>query len=170
MPISKKSFSSSGGFAVNETTIIDDTRNVSAVNTLEIKNNNFSDATRKEYILKGTNTSILSLNNATSYINLSSNTINFITAKIIGVNNSGNTHYSLKIESVASCDSSGDVLVLSELRTIIEDSVPLEQTWAVSFYDSATINLFSYSVSRSGTTDTVKWIAHVDVVSVLWSW
>jgi len=170
MAIQKRTFSSVGGFAVNENTIIDDLRNITSANTIELKNTNFSDLSRKEYIMRGTNTTILSIDNSSAYIPLPSSTINFITGKVIGVNQNGTSHYSIKIESTALVTTAGDVQVLSELLTTIKDSVPSTQTWTVASYDSGTNNFFSYNVSRSGTTDAVKWIAHVDVTSILWTW
>lgn len=169
MAILKKTFSSAGGFAVDETTIIDNLRNISAANTIEVKNSNFSDLSRKEYIMRGVNSSILSLDNSSTYITLPSNTINFITGKIIGVNATGGSHYSVKIESTVLVTSAGDVQSISELTTILKDSVPSGQTWTVASYDSGANNLFSYNVSRSGTTDAVKWLSHVDVTSILWT-
>lgn len=168
MAVIKKTYSSVGGFAVNETAVINELRDVKNVNTLEIKNSNYSDASKKDYILKGTNTSILSLDNSNTLIDLPSNTINFITAHIVAVNASGGGHLSVKIESAATCNASGDVQVLSELITTIKDSVPSGETWSVTSYDSGAANKFSYSAVRGGTIVAIKWIAHVEVMSVSW--
>lgn len=163
-----KTFNSEGGFGVNQTTLVTDTLDLTNVNTFELKNSNYSDVSRKDYILKGLNTSILTLDNI-ALITLSSSTVNFITSQILGVNPDGSGLYSLKFDSTVTCDDSGDVTVLSELKTIIKDSVPVGQTWTASSYDSGSSNAFSYSVTRGGTSDVIKWIASVSIVSVTWS-
>jgi hypothetical protein len=169
MATNLKEFDSVGGFSVDNTTVINNLKNVKNVNTLELKNSEFADSTRTQYIIRGTNTSTLSLNTLDSQIIIPNNTMNFITAHIIGVNNSGGGHYSVKIESSVTCNAIGNVQVLSSMETVIKDSIPSGQTWTVSVFDSGSANRFSYSVVRSGTSDLIKWIATVDVISILWS-
>jgi hypothetical protein len=169
MATNLKEFDSVGGFSIDKTTIVNNTKDVKNVNTLELKNSNFSDSSRTQYILRGLNTSILSLDNTDSQIILPNNTVNFITAHVIGVNTTGGGHYSVKIESNVTCNAVGNVQELSGMSTIIKDSVPEGQSWLVSSFDGGAANRFSYSVTRAGTTDTIKWIATVDVVSILWS-
>jgi hypothetical protein len=168
MATNLKEFDSVGGFSVDNTTVINNLKDVKNVNTLELKNSEFLDSTRTQYILRGTNTAILGTDAIGSQIIIPSETINFITGHIIGVNSSGGGNYSLKIESVVSCNEVGDVQVLSGLTTIIKDSIPTSQNWTVNTYDGGAANRFSYSVTRAGTTDTIKWIATVDVISILW--
>jgi|LakMenEpi03Aug12_release.lakeMendotaPanAssembly.Ray.scaffolds.fasta_scaffold01939_25 hypothetical protein len=168
MATNLKQFDSVGGFSVDNTTVINNLKDVKNVNTLELKNSEFSDSTRTQYILRGTNTAILGTDAIGSQIILPSETISFITGHIIGVNSSGGGHHSSKIESVVSCDVAGNVQVLSELTTIVKDSIPESQNWTVNTYDGGAANRFSYSVTRAGTTDTIKWIATVDVISILW--
>jgi len=166
-----KTFDSLGGFSVENTTLITDTKDLINVNTLEVKNSVFGDATSKSYILRGNTTAVLSLDNVNSQITLNSNTINFITAHIIGVNDTGNGHLSQKIESVVSVSSTGSVLELSNLVTIIKDSVPSGETWSAQLFDTGAANRFSYSVSKTGGApgQTVKWLAYVQVVSIDWT-
>jgi hypothetical protein len=168
MATSIKTFNSEGGFGVNQTTLIDEDLNLLNVNTLQVKNSNYSDLNKTDYILKGLNSTVLTLDGLLSIV-VQSNTINFITANIVAVNSDGTGHYSVKIESHVTCDVSGDVSVLSELTTIIKDSVPIGQTWTVISYDSGSSNQFSYNTSRGGTTDTIKWMAYVQVSSVVWT-
>jgi hypothetical protein len=163
-----KTFNSEGGFGVNQVTLVTDKLDVQNVNTFNLKNSNYADASRTEYILRGLNTSVLTLD-GTFPIILASNTINFITGYIVAVNPTGLGHYSVKIESTVTCNSSGDVQVLSELFTTIKDSIPNLETWTVASYDSGSANQFSYTTTRGGTTDTIKWIANTQVVSVSWS-
>jgi hypothetical protein len=168
MATSIKTFNSEGGFGVNQTTLIDEDLNLLNVNTLQVKNSNYSDLNKTDYILKGLNSTVLTLDGLVP-ISLVSNTINFITANIVAVNSDGTGHYSVKIESHVTCDVSGNTSVLSELVTIIKDSVPIGQTWTVISYDSGSSNQFSYNTSRGGTTDTIKWMAYVQVSSVVWT-
>lgn len=167
MAVTKKTLSSVGGFAVNEVTVVNELRDIKNINTFELQNSNYSDAKKKSYILKGTNTSILDLDTVGGLIPLENNTINFVTAHAIGVNDSGGGHYSVKIETVATCNSLGAINILSSLDTVIKDSVPLGETWTISPY-SGSANQYSYSATRAGTTVAIKWIAHVEVVQVTW--
>lgn len=169
MATNLKTYDSVGGFSVDNTTLINERKDITNVNSLEIKNSKFTDVLKKTYILRGLNTTILTLDDVGSQIELQSSTINFITGSIIGVNDSGGGVYSLKIESIATCNSVGDVQVVSDLTTIIRDSIPSGQTWQITAYDSGAANRFSYSAVRGGTTNTIKWIATVDVISVQWS-
>jgi hypothetical protein len=168
MAVTKKTLSSVGGFAVDEVTVVNELRDIKNVNTFELQNSNFVDVKKRNWILKGTNTAILDLDGVGGLIPLENNTINFITAHAIGVNDTGGGHYSVKIESVATCNSVGSISILSSLDTIIKDSIPTEQTWSITPY-SGSANQFSYSAVRSGTTVAVKWITHIEVVQVTWS-
>jgi len=167
MAVTKKTLSSVGGFAVNEVTVVNELRDIKNINTFELQNSNYTDVKKKSYILRGTNTAILDLDTVGGLIPLENNTVNFITAHAIGVNDSGGGHYSVKIETVATCNSLGAINILSSLDTVIKDSVPLEETWTISPY-SGSANQYSYSATRAGTTVAIKWIAHVEVVQVTW--
>jgi hypothetical protein len=166
-----KTFDSLGGFSVENTTLITDTKDLTNVNTLEVKNSVFGDATSTSYILRGNTTAVLSLDNVGTQITLPSSSINFITAHIVGVNDTGAGHLSQKIESVVSVASNGAVQELSNLITIIKDSVPSGETWTVELFDTGAANRFSYSVSKSGgaPAQTVKWLGYVQVVSIDWT-
>lgn len=167
MAVTKKTLSSVGGFAVDEVTVVNELRDIKNINTFELQNSNYSDAKKRSWILKGTNTAILDLDTVGGLIPLDNNTVNFITAHAIGVNDSGGGHYSVKIETVATSNSIGAVNILSSLDTIIKDSIPSGETWSIVPY-SGSANQFSYSATRSGTTVAIKWIVHVEVVQVTW--
>lgn len=166
-----KTFDSLGGFSVKNTTLITDKKDLTNVNTLQVKNSTFNDSTSTSYILRGNTTAILSLDNVGSQITLPSSTINFITALVVGVNDTGGGHLSEKIESVVQVGSSGSVQELSNLITIIKDSIPAGEVWTVGLFDTGAANRFSYSVSKSGGSpgQTVKWLAYVQVVSIDWT-
>lgn len=160
-----KPFDSVGGFSVDKNVLVDSDKNIISANTLEIQNKNFSDAYKKNYILRGTNTSVMALDNVNTQIRLESNTVNFITSYVVGVNDSGTANYFIKFESAVQCNSVGFVSLLSSMKTIIKDTIPIEETWGINEFISNT-NSFSYSVLRSGTIATIKWIASTEVVSI----
>ena len=168
MTVNLKTYDSVGGFSVNNTTLVNDLKDVKNVNSLEVKNSFFSDASSTKYILRGTNTAILSSNDTGEQIILPSSTLNFITGHIVGVNDSGGGSLSLKIESSVTTSSTGDVQVLSSLTTVIQDSIPVGESWDAVTYDTGSTNRFSYSTTRSGTTTEINWVASVEVVTVYW--
>jgi len=168
MTTNLKQYDSAGGFSVDKTPIISENRDILNANTIELENRFFTDAKKINYILRGLNTSILSVDDLTSQIVLPSSTINFITSYILGVNNTGTGSYSVKIESAVSCSSIGDVQVLSSLFTTIKDSRPVGETWEVTTFDSGAANRFSYSTTRAGTSSTIKWVSSTEVITVSW--
>ena len=165
MATTREKFDSVGGFSIDKTNVVDELLNAKNLNTLEIKNSVYSDSSTTEYILRGINTAVLQLDTVGSQIVIDSNTINFITGHIIGVNPQG-TIYSAKLESAVSCDAVGQTSVLSTFRTVIKDDIPTGQTWDIQPLGST--NRFSYTTTRAGTTNTIKWIAHTKVVSIDW--
>lgn len=158
-------FDSKGGFSVEKTIHIDELHNAKEFNSLEIKNSFYSDSTTTNYILRGLNTAILQLDDVGTKIPITNNTINFITGNIVGVNPQAVVKV-LKIESAVSCDGSGNVTILSNMVTTIKDDVPSGQTWNVAPIGSS--NRFSYTTTRAGTTNTIKWIASTQVISIDW--
>ena len=166
MAISKEKFDSTGGFSVDKTVVVDENLNIKDINTLEIKNSEYTDSRTRHYILRGLNTSTLELDLIGTQIPIDSNTLNFITGDIIGVNQQGLV-YSAKIETSLLCDASGATSVLSSMRTVIKDDVPLDQTWNIDPIGAT--NLFSYITVRAGTTNNIKWVASTKVVSIEWA-
>mgnify|MGYP001116349835 CR=1 FL=1 len=158
-------FDSTGGFSIDKTTVVDELRNAKDFNTLEIKNSEFTDSSTTHYILRGLNTAVLALDNISTQIPIAANTLNFITGHIIAVNPTG-VVYSLKIETVASADVSGVVSVLSSMTTVIKDGVPAGQTWSIEPLGAT--GRFSYTTTRAGTTNVIKWVASTQVVSIDW--
>ena len=158
-------FDSAGGFSVDKTVVVDEDRNAKDINSLEIKNSFYTDSKTSHYILRGLNTAVLQLNNVGGQIPLAANTLNFITAHVIGTNPQGEV-YSAKIESAVIYDANGIGGVLSSMRTVIKDDIPSAQTWDI--VPLAGTNLFSYSTTRAGTTVEINWVASVEVVTVSW--
>ena len=164
-----ENFDSVGGFSVSNTEMINELKDVKNVNSLELKNSFYSsDSSASHYIMRGLNTSILSVDNVNSLIELANNTINFVEAHVIGVNDSGAGHVSLKLDAVVSVDSAGAKTSFSTMETIIEDSIPTDQTWTIEPFIGGAANRFSFQTTRIGTTQNIKWIAYVKVVSIAW--
>lgn len=166
MATSLEKFDSVGGFAVDKTTIVDELRNAKDLNTLEIKNSFYNDSKNKHYILRGLNTSVLELDDIGTQITIDNNTVNFITGHVIAVNPAG-TVYSAKIESAVLCNGVGAVSILSSMTTVIKDDIPVGQSWSISPLGAS--NRFSYSTTRAGTTNIIKWIVSTQVISIAWA-
>ena len=165
MAIQLEKFDSTGGFSIDKTTVVDELRNAKDLNTLEIKNSEFTDSSTTNYILRGLNTAVLALDNVGAQIPIAPNTLNFITGNIIAVNPTG-VVYGSKIESVAFANSVGNVSILSSMNTVIKDDIPTGQTWDIQPLGAT--NRFSYTTTRAGTTNVIKWIASTQVISLEW--
>ena len=163
-----KTLDSVGGFSINKDLLVDESKNLKNINSLEVKSSFFADSATSHYIMRGVNASVLSVDDVSSTIEIGSNTINFIEAHIIGVNDSGAASISKKIESAVYVDNAGQVTEMSSMETTIKDSIPNGQTWTVSPFTSGSANRFSYQTTRIGTTLTIKWVAYVKVVSIAW--
>jgi hypothetical protein len=158
-------FDSLTGFSVDKTVVVDELRNVKDVNTFEIKNRNFADGKVSNYILRGVGTGTLQLDTIGTQVPIDSNTINFITGRIIGVNPQTDV-YSAKFETVLSSDASGNTTLLSTMITVIKDDVPNGQTWDIQPLGSQ--NKFSYTTTITGTTNVIKWAVSTEVHSIEW--
>ena len=166
MATTKEKFDSTGGFSIDKTVIVDELRNAKDLNTLEIKNSEFTDSKVSHYILRGLNTSVLELDTVGSQIVIDNNTLNFITGHIIGVNPQGSV-YSAKLETTLLCDAVGLTTVLSSMRTVIKDDIPSGQSWIIEPLGSS--NRFSYSTTRAGTTNNINWAVSTQVISIEWT-
>ena len=166
MATTKEKFDSTGGFSIDKTVIVDELRNAKDLNTLEIKNSQFTDSKVSHYILRGLNTAVLELDTVGTQIVIDNNTLNFITGHIIAVNPQG-VVYSAKLESVVSCDASGQTSVLSSMRTVVKDDIPSGQTWSIEPLGST--NRFSYTTTRAGTTNNIKWAVATQIISIAWT-
>ena len=169
MAVNLKTFDSVGGFSVDNTTLVNDTKDVQNVNSLEIKNSFYDDSKTSHYILRGINSAILSTDNVTSTIDLEANSLNFVEASIIGINDNGSVILSTKLESAVQVNLTGTVTELSTMTTTVHDNIPLGQEWTVTPFVGGANFKYSYATTRSGTTRTVKWVAYVKIVSIEWT-
>ena len=169
MAVNLKTLDSVGGFSVGKTTLVNELKDVKNVNSLEVKNSFYSDSSTSHYILRGINTSILSIDNVNTNISVQSNTINFVETFIVGVNDNNSGNLCTKLDSVIQVSNNGTPTELSTMTTTVKDSVPTGQTWEIVPFVSGAQNTFSYSTTRAGTTRTIKWVAYVKVVSIDWT-
>lgn len=169
MAVTLKKFDSLGGYSVSNEVVITEDKDLTNINTLQLKNNNFGDITKTNYILKGTNSQILELDNVSGKIIFPPETINFITIHILGLKNDVSAVYSQKLETTVICDAVGNVTTLTTFLTTIRDDVPPSETWTVTPYDSGAPGEYSVSVSVSGSVDTVKWVSAIEVLQSSWS-
>ncbi len=169
MPEILKTYDSVGGFSIDKTTLINEKKDVTNVNSLEVKNSFYSDSSTTHYILRGINTSVLSIDDINSTIPVLNNTINFVETFIVGVNDNSSGNICLKLDSVLQVANDGVVSELSTMTTIVKDSIPTGQTWTINPFVAGANNTFSYNTTRAGTTRTIKWVAYVKVVSIDWT-
>lgn len=174
MAIQTEVLRSEGGFGVNSKVIISDEYDIKNANTLEVKNSEFVNCHRKDYILRlqtnsSTPSGLLSLNAASSTpLILETSSINFITSHIIGTNSNGSGFYSVKSEVTASVDAVGAVTVVSELLTILKDSIPSGEGWTVNYYDTGSAGQFTYNVNQGSASGNILWTSHVQVITADW--
>lgn len=166
MATTKEKFDSVGGFSVDRTVHIDEDHNAKDLNSLQLRNSFFLDSAVENYILRGVNTAVLALDDVGTQIVINSNTLNFITGHIIAVNPQG-VVYSAKLETAMTCDAAGATTVLSSLRTVIKDDIPAGQSWSIEPLGST--NRFSYTTTRAGTTNLIKWVVSTQVISIEWA-
>ena len=166
MATNLRKFESLGGFSVDETIHIDEEHNAMSLNSIEMKNQFYSDSKTTNYILRGANTATLQLDNVGTQITIDSNTVNFVTGHFLGVNPSG-VVFTGKIESAVYCNAAGATSVLSSMLTIIKDDIPSSESWTIVPFTAT--NRFSYSTVRSGTVQTIKWVVSTEVISIAWS-
>ena len=166
MATTNKEFDSLGGFSVDQVSVVDKDRNAKDLNTLEIKNRFYSDSKTTNYILRGANTATLALDDVGTAIPIQNSTLNFITGHFLASNPSG-TVYTGKIESSVVCNSLGAITIQSSMLTIIKHDVPTGEAWDITTFSST--NRFSYNVTRTGTTQLIKWAVSTQVVSIAWA-
>lgn len=174
MAIQTEVLRSEGGFGVNQKVIISDEYDIQNANTLEVKNSEFTNCSRKDYVLRQqTNAAapigILSIRSASvTPLTLATSSVNFITAHIIGTNSNGSGYYAVKSETTAAVDAIGNVTVVSELQTILKDSIPSGEGWSIAYYDSGAVNQFSYVANQGVAAGNILWTAHIQVVTADW--
>lgn len=174
MALNTEIFRSEGGFGVNSKTIVSSSYDIKNVNSLELKNSNYTNCSRTDYILRSVTsaaapTAVLSLlSSSVTPVSLQTSSVNFVTSQLIGTNSNGSGFYGIKLENIVTVDALGDVVAVSFLRTILKDSIPSGEGWTVSTYDNGSANQFSYVVNQGTATGNILWTAHMQVVTADW--
>lgn len=164
-----KTLDSVGGFSVDKTTLVNETKDVLNVNSLEVKNSFYSDSSTTHYIMRGVNSGILSVDDVATNIILPGSTINFIETSIVGVNDNASGVISTRLDSAIQVDAAGYLTELSTMTTTVKDSIPAGQEWTVNPFLGGAVFNFSYQTTKTGTSRTIKWVAYVKVVSIDWT-
>jgi len=169
MPEVLKTLDSVGGFSVDQTILINEKKDIKNVNSFEVKNSFFDDSSISHYVMRGINSSVLSVDDANSSITLLGDTINFIETFVVGVNDNGSANLCQKLDTIIQVSNAGVLTELSTMITVVKDSIPSGQTWTTTPFLGGSAFRFSYQTTRAGTTRTIKWVAYVKVVSIDWT-
>ena len=164
-----KTLDSVGGFSVSKTTLVNETKDILNVNSLEVRNSFYTDSSTNHYIMRGVNSGILSVDDVASNIILPANSINFIETTIVGVNDNASAVLSTRLDSAIQVDAAGYMTELSTMTTTVKDSIPIGQQWTISPFLGGAVFNFSYQTTKTGTSRTIKWVAYVKVVSIDWT-
>ena len=164
-----KTLDSVGGFSVSKTTLVNETKDILNVNSLEVRNSFYTDSSTNHYIMRGVNSGILSVDDVASNIILPANSINFIETTIVGVNDNASAVLSTRLDSAIQVDAAGYLTELSTMTTTVKDSIPIGQEWTINPFLGGAVFNFSYQTSKTGTSRTIKWVAYVKVVSIDWT-
>ena len=174
MAIQTEVLRSEGGFGVNQKVIISDEYDIQNANSLEVKNSQFTNCSRIDYVLRqqtnaSTPIAVMSLRSASiTPVTLATSSVNFVTAHIIGTNSNGSGYYAVKSETTVTVDAIGSVTVVSELQTILKDSIPSGEGWSVTYYDTGASNQFSYVANQGVAAGVILWTAHIQVIAADW--
>ena len=176
MPV--KNFSSIGGYAVASTEVMNTDRALKNVSAMHMVSNHFTDANKDIFILKrqtdaANNTMQLSLDGTTPLVTntppLANDSVAFASGTVFGQETSNNTYvYAAKFDIVITTSSTGTPTVASEMKIIVRNNPPGQETWNV-VTSAITIGgapFFTFQVSSVTTTSTVKWIGNLELTVV----
>jgi len=176
MPV--KNFSSTGGYAVDATEVMNTDRALKNISAMHMVSNHFIDANKDIFILKrqtdaANNTQQLSLDGttplATNTPPLANDTVSFASATVFGQETTNNTYvYAAKFDLVITTTAGGLPTVASERKIIVRNNPPGQETWNVV---PAAINIgaapfFTFQVSSVTNSSTVKWIGNLELTVV----
>tara|TARA_Y100000004_G_scaffold196534_1_gene266820 strand:- start:804 stop:1328 length:525 start_codon:yes stop_codon:yes gene_type:complete len=174
MALNTDIFRSEGGFGVGSKTIVSDEFDIKNANSLEVKNSQFQNCSRTDFVLKtvtnaATPTKILSkLSASVSPIVLPNGSVNFITSHVVGTNTNGSGYYAVKFENIVAVDAIGGVDTVGSLVTVVKDSIPSGEGWSVTVYDSGNAGEFSFTANQGVAPGDITWAAHSQVITVDW--
>ena len=96
------------------------------------------------------------------------NTVSFITGKVVAANEIGNAFYNAKIETCVNTNNVGNSTIQGSMVTVIKDTIPLGQTWAIEPFIGGGANKFSFATTRAGTTLAIRWLVYTEVINIEW--
>ena len=176
MPI--KNFSSIGGYAVDDTEVLNTSRALKNISQMHMVSDHFTDANKDIFILKrqtdaANNTQQLSLDGTTPLAGntppLANDSVAFASGTIFGQETTTNIYvYAVKFDLVITTSSTGTPTVASERKIIVRNNPPGQETWNVV---PAAITIggspfFTFQVSSVTTSSTVKWVGNLELTVV----
>ena len=176
MPV--KNFSSTGGYAVDATEVMNTDRALKNISAMHMVSNHFTDANKDIFILKrqtdaANNTMDLSLDGttplATNTPPLANDSVAFASGTIFGQETTNNIYvYAVKFDIVITTSSTGTPTVASERKIIVRNNPPGQETWNVvpSAITIGGAPFFTFQVSSVTTSSTVKWVGNLELTVV----
>ena len=176
MPV--KNFSSIGGYAVDDTEVLNTSRALKNISQMHMVSDHFTDANKDIFILKrqtdaANNTMQLSLDGttplATNTPPLANDSVAFASGTIFGQEAANNTYvYAVKFDLVITTTVGGLPTVASERKIIVRNNPPGQETWNVvpSAIQIGGLPFFTFQVSSVTTSSTVKWVGNLELTVV----
>ena len=176
MPV--KNFSSTGGYAVDATEVVNTDRALKNISAMHMVSNHFTDANKDIFILKrqtdaANNTMDLSLDGTTPLVTntppLVNDSVAFASGTIFGQETSNNTYvYAVKFDIVITTSSSGTPTVASERKIVVRNNPPGQELWNVvpAAITIGAAPYFTFQVSSVTTSSTVKWVGNLELTVV----
>ena len=176
MPV--KNFSSTGGYAVDATEVLNTSRALKNISAMHMVSDHFTDANKDIFILKrqtdaANNTMQLSLDGTTPLTTntppLAADSVSFASGTIFGQETSNNTYvYAAKFDLVITTTVGGLPTVASERKIIVRNNPPGQETWNVvpSAIQIGGLPFFTFQVSSVTTSSTVKWVGNLELTVV----
>ena len=176
MPV--KNFSSTGGYAVDATEVLNTSRALKNISAMHMVSDHFTDANKDIFILKrqtdaSNNTMDMSLDGttplATNTPPLAADSVSFASGTIFGQETSNNTYvYAAKFDLVITTTVGGLPTVASERKIIVRNNPPGQETWNVvpTAIQIGGLPFFTFQVSSVTTTSTVKWDGNLELTVV----
>ena len=176
MPV--KNFSSTGGYAVDATEVLNTSRALKNISAMHMVSDHFTDSNKDIFILKrqtdaANNTMQLSLDGTTPLVSntppLANDSVAFASGTIFGQETSNNTYvYAVKFDIVITTSSSGTPTVASERKIVVRNNPPGQEIWNVvpAAITIGAAPYFTFQVSSVTTSSTVKWVGNLELTVV----
>ena len=176
MPI--KNFSSIGGYAVDDTEVLNTSRALKNISQMHMVSDHFTDANKDIFILKrqtdaANNTQQLSLDGTTPLISntppLQSDSVAFASGTVFGQETTTNIYvYAAKFDLVITTTAGGVPTVSAERKIIVRNNPPGQETWNVVPFplQIGGAPFFTFQVSSVTTSSTVKWVGNLELTVV----